>query len=319
MGYPREFLDELRSRVGLVELIGRRVKLVRCGREYAGLCPFHHEKTGSFYVAEGKRFWHCFGCAAHGDAIGFVMRADGLDFGAAVEQLAGEVGLALPDRRARSQANNPPAYDSDVPMTWAALRDREERNRPTARKLWNNARDPRGTLVEKYLCSRRLRLPPAPVLRFAPRCWNREMGDDRLPAMLARVDDANGNFIAVHRTWLRPDGSGKAALRDQKLSLAPTGGGAIRLAPAGSVLAVSEGIENALTAIRFGFAAWSAVSSGGMTGVVLPPIVSRVLILADHDANGVGQRAAERWLEEGRTVELVMPPRPGDLNDVLMQ
>jgi len=77
---PPGFLDELRSRTSLSGLIGRRVKLVRRGREYAGLCPFHHEKTPSFYVVEDKSFFHCFGCGAHGDAIGFVMRADNLDF-----------------------------------------------------------------------------------------------------------------------------------------------------------------------------------------------------------------------------------------------
>jgi DNA primase len=96
MAFPPGFLDELRSRVSLSGLIGRRVKLVRRGREFAGQCPFHHEKTPSFYVVEDKNFFHCFGCGAHGDAIGFVMRADNLDFLEAVEKLAGEAGLAVP-------------------------------------------------------------------------------------------------------------------------------------------------------------------------------------------------------------------------------
>ena len=96
MAFPPGFLDELRGRVALVGLVGRRVKLTRRGREFAGLCPFHHEKTPSFYVVEDKDFFHCFGCGAHGDAIGFVMRADNLDFLEAVEKLAGEAGLAVP-------------------------------------------------------------------------------------------------------------------------------------------------------------------------------------------------------------------------------
>src|SRR5712671_7136632 len=98
MALPPGFLDELRSRVSLSGLIGRRVKLARRGREYAGLCPFHHEKTPSFYVVEDKGFFHCFGCGAHGDAIGFVMRADNLDFIEAVERLAGEAGIAVPQQ-----------------------------------------------------------------------------------------------------------------------------------------------------------------------------------------------------------------------------
>ncbi|MGC2524284.1 MAG: DNA primase, partial [Stellaceae bacterium] len=96
MAFPPGFLDELRDRIPLAGLIGRRVRLVRRGREFGGLCPFHHEKTPSFYVVEDKNFFHCFGCGAHGDAIGFVMRADNLDFLEAVEKLAAEAGLAVP-------------------------------------------------------------------------------------------------------------------------------------------------------------------------------------------------------------------------------
>jgi DNA primase len=96
MAFQPGFIDELRSRISLSGLIGRSVKLVRRGREYAGLCPFHHEKTPSFYVVEDKSFFHCFGCGAHGDAIGFVMRNDNLDFIEAIEKLAGEAGLAVP-------------------------------------------------------------------------------------------------------------------------------------------------------------------------------------------------------------------------------
>jgi len=96
MALPPSFLDELRARVPLSALIGRRVRLVRAGRELKGLCPFHAEKTPSFHVVEDKGFFHCFGCGAHGDAIGFLMRLDGLSFMEAVERLAAEAGLAVP-------------------------------------------------------------------------------------------------------------------------------------------------------------------------------------------------------------------------------
>ena len=98
MAFPPGFLDELRTRVALGDLVGRRVRLTRRGRELGGLCPFHNEKTPSFYVVEDKGFFHCFGCGAHGDAIGFVMRADNLDFIEAVERLAGEAGIAVPQQ-----------------------------------------------------------------------------------------------------------------------------------------------------------------------------------------------------------------------------
>jgi DNA primase len=96
MAFPPGFLDELRGRISLAELIGRRVRLTRRGREYVGLCPFHNEKTPSFCVVEDKGFFHCFGCGAHGDAIGYQMRADNVDFVEAIERLAGLAGLAVP-------------------------------------------------------------------------------------------------------------------------------------------------------------------------------------------------------------------------------
>src|SRR5579871_2244393 len=96
MAFPPAFLDELRNRVSLTGVIGRRTKLVRKGREHSGLCPFHNEKTPSFTVNEDKGFYHCFGCGAHGDVIGFVMQSERLYFPEAIERLAGEAGMEVP-------------------------------------------------------------------------------------------------------------------------------------------------------------------------------------------------------------------------------
>src|SRR5205085_2084043 len=98
MAFPPGFLDELRARIPLGSLVGKHVRLIRRGRELAGLCPFHHEKTPSFYVVEDKGFFHCFGCGAHGDAIGYLMRAENLDFIEAIERLAAEARLAVPQQ-----------------------------------------------------------------------------------------------------------------------------------------------------------------------------------------------------------------------------
>ncbi len=98
MAFPPGFLDELRSRVSLADLVGKRVRLTRKGREYGGLCPFHNEKTPSFYVVEDKGFFHCFGCGAHGDAVGYVMRSENLDFIEAVERLAEIAGVQVPQQ-----------------------------------------------------------------------------------------------------------------------------------------------------------------------------------------------------------------------------
>ena len=94
MRLPESFLEELRQRTPLAALVGRRVRLARSGKEHKGCCPFHGEKTPSFYVYDDH--FHCFGFGAHGDAIAFVMQTQGLDFREAVEQLAGEAGLDVP-------------------------------------------------------------------------------------------------------------------------------------------------------------------------------------------------------------------------------
>ena len=101
MALPPAFLDELRARTPLPQLIGRKTRLVRNGRQHKGCCPFHNEKTPSFYVYDDH--FHCFGCGAHGDAISFLMRAEGASFPEAVERLAAEAGMEVP-KPSREQA-----------------------------------------------------------------------------------------------------------------------------------------------------------------------------------------------------------------------
>jgi len=99
MAFPPQFLEEIRNRVSLADLIGRRTKLVKKGREHSGLCPFHNEKTPSFTVNEEKGFYHCFGCGANGDLIEFVKQTEGVSFPEAIERLAGIAGLPMPVER----------------------------------------------------------------------------------------------------------------------------------------------------------------------------------------------------------------------------
>ena len=107
MAFPPQFLDEIRARVTLSDVISRSVKLTRKGREHLGLCPFHNEKTPSFTVSDDKNFYHCFGCGAHGDVFTYLVENDGLSFPEAVERLAAEAGLEVPvstpQERAREQ------------------------------------------------------------------------------------------------------------------------------------------------------------------------------------------------------------------------
>ena len=107
MAFSPQFLDEIRARLSLSEIVSRRVKLQQRGREHTGLCPFHNEKSPSFTVSNDKNFFHCFGCGAHGDVIGYLMRAEGVSFPEAVERLAAEAGLEVPvsspEERAQEQ------------------------------------------------------------------------------------------------------------------------------------------------------------------------------------------------------------------------
>ena len=103
MSITPDFLDELRLRLPVSEVVGKRVNLTRHGREYTGLCPFHKEKTPSFTVSDEKGFYHCFGCGAHGDVVKFVMETEALAFPDAVERLAGLAGLPPPPRGPRDE------------------------------------------------------------------------------------------------------------------------------------------------------------------------------------------------------------------------
>lgn len=96
MSIPPRFLEDLRARVTLSDVVGKRMRLIRAGREFKGCCPFHNEKSPSFYVNDDKQFYHCFGCGAHGSAIDFVMNTENYSFIEAVEALALKVGMQVP-------------------------------------------------------------------------------------------------------------------------------------------------------------------------------------------------------------------------------
>lgn len=93
---PQQFIDDLLGRLDIVEIIQPRIELRKAGREYKACCPFHGEKTPSFYVSPTKQFYHCFGCGAHGTAINFLMEFDRLEFRDAIGELAGSVGMEVP-------------------------------------------------------------------------------------------------------------------------------------------------------------------------------------------------------------------------------
>ena len=207
----------------------------------------------------------------------------------------------------RLSANDQPDRD-DGKRTEAAL------------AIWQAATPAGNTLVESYLVSRGLSLPPPPTLRFHAGLKHRSGG--RWPAMVALLtrgaDDAP---IAIHRTFLARDGTSKAPIEPAKMMLGPCRGGAVRLGPITDRLLVAEGIENALSAMQAtGQAAWAALSASGLRALELPVEARDVVVLADGDEPGeaAAHDAARRWKRGGRRVRIARPPRGFDFNDVLL-
>ena len=128
MAIPESFLDELNSRVNIVDVVASYLPLNKKGANYWGLCPFHHEKTPSFSVNESKQIFHCFGCGKGGGPIRFVMEMDSLPFPEAVRKLAQQEGMEVPD-------------DSPGDGAW---REKRRRNREAARFYRSMLSDPRG-------------------------------------------------------------------------------------------------------------------------------------------------------------------------------
>jgi putative DNA primase/helicase len=198
--------------------------------------------------------------------------------------------------------------------------------------IWREARDGAETVARHYLADRRIEFDSwPPSLRFHQRCPRPR--DDAgnllppLPAMVTLVEHVELGPVAVHCTYLQPDGSCKAELpkNKQRASFGPVKGAAVRFGTPrpGEWHVVGEGIESALSAaMPCGLSAWAALSEGGVRALILPPSATHIVIAADHDANGVGERAAHdaaaRWRAEGRLVRIAMPPEPGtDFNDIL--
>jgi hypothetical protein len=141
--------------------------------------------------------------------------------------------------------------------------------------------------------------------------------------MVARIREVGGYPIGIHRTYLRPNGSGKADVNPSKMMLGGSAGGAVRLGPNMPVIALAEGIETALSIVMASrMTCWATLSTSGMKAIALPPppIAELVVIAADHDEAGLAaaDATAERLRREGRAVSVIHPDKPGaDFNDVL--
>ncbi len=320
--FDERFLNDVREHTSLISLIGRDVRLTRRGRDHWACCPFHKEKTASFSVSEDKGFAHCFGCGWHGDPIAYVMGRTGCNFPTAVEELAIQAGLQ-PDRQGRTQ---PKAKPIARPAQEDLEREKEDKI-AWARKVWSECRPAADTLVETYLQSRnikstRLPLGMPPTIRFHPSLRHTD-AEISFPVMVAAVQNGQGRLTGIHRTFLRPDGKGKALVAGPKKMAGIVWGGAIRLCPASFTLGIAEGIETALSVtLAAELPVWAAGSLGNMAALDLPPVVKDLVLCVDADGDqdalaGTIKKAKLFHAAHGRRVRVAQPPGGMDFNDML--
>ncbi|WP_071799484.1 DUF7146 domain-containing protein [Natronohydrobacter thiooxidans] len=258
--------------------------------------------------ARGK--WQDSATSEYGDLLDIIRARTGItrfpDLLAEARAHLGRPMPVLPDRPVPKKAKTPGGTPAAAARLFAA-------SMPVA-----------GTLADTYLRSRGLTHGGTmSALRFHPKCWHRDEGETKSiprPALIAAVTDGAGGLQGVHRTWLAPDGQGKAALKAQRRAMGHLLGNAVRLTPHEDILVVGEGIETMLSLVEAipGLPVWAALSSGHLGAVLLPEGLQRIYIAIDRDP--AGQRAAERLsaraLDAGVAVR-VLEPRLGDFNDDL--
>ena len=297
--------DELLHRVDLVATVAADIELRQVGREYEAHCPFHNEKTPSFKVIPAKGFWHCFGCGQSGDAIDWVEKMRGLSHRDAVRELSTSVGLD-------SGTETPSARIGSFGEVWRRT-------------------DPAGRHVLTYLRSRGFELttPPAVLRQLDSLAYihdNQHVGD--FPAIIAPVYtsmDAT-DPIGVHRTYLAPDGNGKAEVPVAKKCMGKMAGGFIPIQQPheSRELALAEGIEDAMAiSMATGSAVWATISANNMAKVVgaIPANVTALRIFADNDRAGrdAAEATAAAWRKvrgPAADVVTVYPSTGKDVNDM---
>ena len=265
-------------------------------------------------------------CPAHGDRRPSLTLADAPDGRLLLSCKTGcsflDVLTALRDRGLVDRHDRPqPPGPSEIARRRAEGEAEDAKREKQALAVWRESIRVHGTLVETYLRGRGITCPLPDSLRFHPACWHASA--QRLPAMVARVDGLPR--LAVHRTYLRPDGTGKAEVNPAKAMLGTALGGAVRLCDGQGPLVVAEGIETALSLssglLRGPATVWAALSAAGMAGMRLPDRIPHKLTIAP-DGDTAGREAAhtlaERATALGWVVSLLPAPDGRDWNDVLM-
>jgi hypothetical protein len=303
------------------------------------------KKPGSFAVELRLGWWRDYATGDKGgDPISLYAFLRGIGQGEAAKELAGELGIDPRVPPTRWTAPKPPPAEERVKD-----QDREAaQRRAIARSIWRKAGPAPGTPVEAYLRHRAIALPVPASLRFAE-LKHRDAGR-KLPCMVAAMQVGDG-LVGVHRTFLAPDGQGKAkvpvldgrgrvkAWAETKLMLGSAEGAAVRLSAISPNLCLAEGIETALSVQQLapGWTVWAALSAGNLPRVAIPDQVRRLVIVADGDEKPDMRAELDRQRDKamrreglrqaqlaatalhglGIDTSIVVPRANGDMNDVL--
>ncbi len=271
-------------------------------------CPSHDDHEPSLSIRDGVDGEPVFNCFADCDwrDIKDVLRARGL----------------LPERGNGRAAPAPRRRTPGFPKPQPVEVDVDQQQRMEfARRKCHEAAPLTDSLGDVYLRERGLKPGPdgwPPSLRYHASLKHGFTGL-LLPALVAAVTIwPDRDVVGIQRTFLRADGKGKAPVTKPKMMIGRCGGGAVRLAPAGPELILSEGLETGLSVQQAtGLPVWATLSTASLRSVILPPEVKTVIIAADADEPGeeAAQKAAKRFLAEGRTVKIARPPQGMDFND----
>lgn len=213
----------------------------------------------------------------------------------------------------------PPGYQRSMAK---AAKAEDAKRQQRARACWHEASLIQDTPAQAYLRSRGIFSSLPTSLRFHPNCWHGPTAR-RFPAMIGLISGPNG--LAIHRTYLAPDGLSKAACTPNRMMLGRTAGGGVHLSDAPGPLIVAEGIETSLSLASGLWSGvgnvWAALSSSGLAGFGLPPRPGRLIIATDGDRPGqdAGNTLGGRAAAAGWDVALLPAPEGKDWNDVLME
>ncbi len=268
-------------------------------------CPAHKDRTPSLSLRDGDggRLLTCCHAGCAPEAVWAALLDRGL--------------VSRAEDRPRESRHRRRPQRPDKPPTPTS-----SPNQNCALEIWHAARPTPNTPVEAYLRGRGITLPVPPTLRYHPGVRYERSGL-LLPCMVAAVQAPDRKVSAIHRTYIRDDGKGKAGVEKPKMALGPIGNGAVRLGSAGPVLGIAEGVETGLSAMElFGLSVWCSLSCSRLDRLLLPPEAVEIHIFADNGAPGheATERAAEAYQAQGRRIVVRFPPEScGDFNDVLRE